>query len=189
MKVYDLDGTLSTLNSTFDFVIGYHKTTNHWLRLFLCETTRRVMNRLPISSSVKRRVLICLYFLAVKEAVLNEYFKTQYKERFLQSLTDLGVKVKTEDNSTNVLLTGCTSIPAEQIGLLFGFGHSISTKLRVVHGRIFGMTLDTYGNEKITPISNHLDGRGVTTKEAVYYTDNIESESKLVQLFGTVHKV
>jgi len=144
------------------------------------------MNRLSISAVTKRKILIFVYFFAIKTSTLEHFFDEEYQTFFSKSLTDLGSQVKAENNSEHALLTGCTSIPARQIAEWFGFREAVFTELKIIKGRAFGISLDTYGNNKITPIRNLLNKKDILFKDVTYYTDDVKSENELIKLFGTV---
>jgi len=184
--VYDLDGTLSHLNNTFDFIRRYHEARGARFRLFFLRILASFFFRTRIPVEVGRRVLIMLAFFGVSEQSLSEFFKQSYAHEFSQTLTSLGMEVKTADNSHNVLLTGCVCASARPIGRLFGFGSVICTELRTVHGRIVGVRKDTYGNRKKDAILALFKARGIHTGDATYYTDDTETESDVVRLFGSV---
>lgn len=186
MYIYDLDGTLNSLNSTFDFIKGYHKSRGFKFRISLAEFLRRVMNRLPLETEKKRKVLINLLFFGIPVDSLEKFYRDIYKEEFISALTELGKAVKGQDNSGNIMLTGCTSIPALAIADLFGFDMVVCTELSVYKGRVTGISLDTYGNKKVMPIKKLLTEKGINATDVTYYTDDIKSEDKLTSVFGTI---
>jgi len=189
MKVYDLDGTLSGVNNTFDFIKKYHDFNRAKKRLWFCEFTRRVMNRLPLADNFKRVTLIKLYFFGIKTKKLDNFFYKEYKQYFLNTLTSLGHEVLKQDNSKNIILTGCTEIPAKQISQLFNFSDCVCTEFSFYQNRVFGIKKDTYGDKKIKHIKSLLVEKGVDTSEVEYYTDDVKSEAKLVKIFKKTYVV
>jgi len=184
MKVYDLDGTLSTANSTFDFIKLFHKKNNNSIRLLSAEIVRRIMNRTKMSAGLKRAVMIRMYFFGIKKSSLEDFFDTTYLEYFKTTLTELGKEVIQLENHQSVMLTGCTSMPAEQLGQYFGFGKTISTTFHYKNDRIHKIEKDSYGNKKIPFIQEYFKQNHLALTAVTYYTDDPESEDELIKLFG-----
>ncbi|MDT0690858.1 HAD family hydrolase [Salegentibacter sp. F188] len=180
---YDLDGTLSTLNSTFDFIEGYLRHSNKFFRLYLTKiimvTLMRTGNYDPYRS---RNLVIILLFKGLQKSKLEKYFEEHYKKKFLNSLTPLGKELLERPETADVLLTGCTEIPAKQIALLFGFKTLISTEFYYKKEKIDGIKTDTYGSNK----SRFLEKGGDRT---VYYTDDLDSEKSLIPLMDEIVEV
>lgn len=190
IKVYDLDGTLSRLNNTFDFIEKYHEQTFLGrARIKIARFLRRVFNRLGVSPLLKRRLVINTYFTGLSKKRLDSFYFDFYQEIFLEQLTSLGKKVLEEDNSRNILLTGCTSVPAENISNLFNFSHCISTELSNAADFVGIVSVDTYGDEKIYYIKSLLSHLGIESSEVEYYTDDVDSEAELIKIFAKTHVV
>ncbi|MDP2649956.1 MAG: HAD family hydrolase [bacterium] len=186
IRVYDLDGTLSSLNNTFDFVRRYHTTRGAHFRLFLLRAFASFFFRFRVSPWLSRRILIMLAFFGVREDALSVFFEHSYIHEFSQTLTPLGREVKASNNEHNVLLTGCVCTSARPISEWFGFGLVICTEPRTIRGRIVGVRKDTYGNRKKDAIRDLFQARGMRTKDAVYYTDDPKTEKDVTPLFGSV---
>ena len=189
MVFYDLDGTLSTLNSTFDFIEKYHQGKNNRLRLFFCKNVSRILNRTFMSGEMKRKILIMVYFAGVRVLNLEAFFDEVYRYDFEQSLTLLGQEVLKSQDDSKVLLTGCTSVPAKQIAELFGFKEVISTTLMLKWGRILGISEDTYANKKMKFVKNCMEKYSLKKEDVIYYTDDQDGEKELATLFGEIYYV
>lgn len=180
---YDLDGTISTLNSTFDFINGYLRYKKKFLRLYLGKVIAvfliRTGNYHPYNS---RRLLIDIYFKGLHIDDLEKYFIKIYKPFFLESLTPLGVKLLQNKETADVMLTGCTEIPAKLIGDIFGFKEVISTEFLFEKGKITGIKNDTYGCLKEEFITK-------SDLRMIYYTDDLKSEESLIKLMDEIIEV
>jgi hypothetical protein len=182
--LYDLDGTISTLNSTFDFIYPYFLFKKKYVKYYSAKIFKKVVDNIPgIPYRLKRKAIILMLFYRVDVASLEFFFEVEYKEAFLQSLTGLGTQVAKQDNQDNILLTGCTEIPAKCIGHLLNFKNIISTEFRIVNGRIKGISQDTYGNYK----SQFLD-KG-PDDYFVYFTDDLKTERKLIPVMDEIVEV
>lgn len=180
---YDLDGTLSSLNSTFDFIKAYLKDRNKLFRLLLVRVVMSFLVRVKLYHPYKsRHFVINLFFKGLKKKDLEKYYHETYKAIFLNSLTPLGEKVIKKDNSNDILITGCTQIPAELIGKLFGFKEVISTEFNYKNGRIQNIKTDTYGSLKI----NFVEKK---PQEMIYYTDDLQSEKSLIGMMDQIIEV
>jgi len=184
MKVYDLDGTLSTANSTFDFIKLFHQENSNSLRLLCAEGVRRIMNRTKMDAEQKRTIMIRMYFFGLKKNTLEVFFDTTYLEYFKTTLTELGKEVLQQENHQSVMLTGCTSVPAEQLGQYFGFSETLSTTFHYKNNRVNKIEKDSYGNRKIPLIKEYIAQNHLTLTDVIYYTDDPESEDELIKLFG-----
>ncbi|WP_373056951.1 HAD family hydrolase [Zunongwangia sp. H14] len=180
---YDLDGTLSSLNSTFDFVHGFLRYKKKYGRLFLGRAIAIFLiytkNYHPIKS---RRLLIKIYFKGQKKADLENYFNKVYHPIFMESLTSLGQFLIKDKSSADVLLTGCTEVPAQQIAALFGFKKVICTEFLFKKGSISGIKTDTYGNFKVQFIKEEKE-------KMIYYTDDLASEGELIPYMDKIVEV
>jgi hypothetical protein len=183
LHYYDLDGTLSSLNSTFDFIYGYLKNKRKYVRLFLGKSIALFLILTKTYHPVKSRsLLINIYFWNLKTDTLEEYFENVYKPIFLKSLTSLGRSLLNETDKADVMLTGCTEIPAKKIASLFGFKEVISTEFYYNNGKIKGIKTDTYGNFKV----KHLLKR---KERMIYYTDDLRSEKSLISIMDEIVEV
>jgi hypothetical protein len=181
IEVYDLDGTLSHLNNTFDFIFSYHYETKHFAVYFLYKLINKIVVYFPfVDYQYKRAFIINFLFFGVSVSKLEAFFDNQYKYYLLSRLTPLGKNLLQKDNSNNVMLTGCTEIPAQQISNIFGFGSLISTTFHISNGRIYGIVGDTYGNLKKHYIEKK-EGLHMT-----YYSDDMVSESDLYEIMDEV---
>jgi len=180
---YDLDGTLSTMNSTFDFITGYLKNRRKLIRLGIVKSFLVSLLYLNKYHPYKSRFMIIeFFFKGLIRTDLEDYFQKEYKPKFLESLTPLGKEIMAKNNEHNVLLTGCTEIPALLIGDLFNFKKIISTSFNYKNDKITGIKNDTYGNLKIDYIQ-------VSHKRKVYYTDDLHSERALVDVMDEIIEV
>ena len=180
---YDLDGTLSSLNSTFDFIKAYLKDRKKLFRLFLVKVIMSFLVRARLYHPYKSRYFVInLLFKGLKKEDLEQYYHETYKEMFLSSLTSLGEKVIKRDNSNDILITGCTQIPAELIGKLFGFKEVISTEFNYKNGRIQNIKHDTYGSLKINFVQKK-------SQKMIYYTDDLQSEKSLINIMDRIIEV
>jgi hypothetical protein len=82
------------------------------------------------------------------------------------------------------MLTGCTSIPAQQLGAYFGFSETISTTFQYRRNRINKIQSDSYGNKKIPLIKEYFQQNHLALTDVTYYTDDPKSEDELIKLFG-----
>ena len=80
------------------------------------------------------------------------------------------------------MLTGCTEVPANEIGKLFGFDKVISTEFNSGK-KLKKIISDTYGNLKIGHIQKKKDQR------YIYYTDNTKTENKFIKFVDKVIEV
>ncbi|MDT0686049.1 HAD family hydrolase [Autumnicola psychrophila] len=180
---YDLDGTLSTMNSTFDFITMYLKKRKKFFRLYI---TKTIMVNLMLTKNYhpykSRYLMISMLFRGLKRTDLEAFFEEHYKDIFLQSLTPLGKKIIFINNENNILITGCTEIPALLIGEIFGFKQIISTTFNYNGDRIKGIKQDTYGNLKINFVNE-------STSRKVYYTDDLKSEQDLIKFMDEIIEV
>lgn len=191
-NVYDLDGTLSVLNNTFDFILSYHVHKNNKLRIFFVKNIIRVVRRMPfVQEHVKRRFYIFIYFFGLKTANLENFFELEYKYVFLNHLTDLGNKLykDKDENFDKILLTGCTAVPARQITNLFQLPHLICTEFVTYKGMIFFCKTDTFGNKKIKPLVNLSHDLNIPLRQMRYYTDDQYTEDELIKKFGKVELI
>jgi len=163
--MYDLDGTLSRLNNTWDFILPYlyeHSRT----RYYLVRVFNALTDRLAIAPYyIRRRWQIRLAFDRLNKRKLEKHFYEVYRQRFLNSLTRLGTQAMTEGGT---ILTGCTEIPARQIAGVLGMP-AIYSKFSFRNGRIKGLRTDTYGALK----AEYIDS------DTVYYTDTPRLEREL----------
>lgn len=189
MKIYDLDGTLSKANSTFDFIKLYHQENNKLVRLFFAEVVRKVLNRTSMTPERKRRVMIRVYFSGLKKSNLEHFFYESYLNYFKKTLTSLGKYVLQQDNHQSVMLTGCTVLPAELLGSYFGFGKTISTTFSYKGEYIKKIDIDSFGNKKIPLIEQYLVQNSLSFKDVTYYTDDPDSEDQLIKLFNDTRVV
>jgi hypothetical protein len=104
-----------------------------------------------------------------KNELLN-YYQQEYIKIFEEQLTSLGKKVKEDDNSQQIMLTGCVEIPAYIIGEYFGFGKVICTTFKLDGNLIKGIDIDTFGNHKAKYIEDNK------MKNIIYYTDDEKTE-------------
>jgi hypothetical protein len=186
MEIYDLDGTLSTANSTFDFIKLFHEENRNTLRLFCADTVRRILNRTKMNPERKRLILIKIYFFGLQKERLDIFFYNSYLEYFKNTLTKLGSEVLLQDNLNSVMLTGCTEIPAKQLGAYFGFKDTICTTFDFKNMKIRGIKQNSFANKKIRLIEEYLKQNNLSPNEVIYYTDDPRSESELIKLFGQV---
>lgn len=182
--LYDLDGTISKLNSTFDFVYPYFLFKKKYVRYYIGKFFQKVVENIPgVPYRLTRKAIILVLFYQVDVSSLKSFFEAEYKEAFLQSLTHLGTQVAKQNNEHNILLTGCTEIPAKCIGHLLNFKIVISTEFRTVNGRIKGLTQDTYGNYKLQFLDKEPDDY------FVYFTDDLKTERELTSIMDEIVEV
>jgi len=182
--LYDLDGTISTLNSTFDFVFPYFLFRKKYVRYYSAKFLKKVVEIIPgVPYRLKRKAIILMLFYQVDVSSLKSFFEVEYKDAFLQSLTGLGTQVAKQNNEHNILLTGCTEIPAKCIGHLLNFENIISTEFRTVNGRIKGISQDTYGNYKLQFLNKGPEDY------FVYFTDDLKTERKLIPVMDEIIEV
>ncbi|MDT0642514.1 HAD family hydrolase [Zunongwangia sp. F363] len=180
---YDLDGTLSTLNSTFDFAHGFLRYKKKYERLFLGRAIAIfLIYTKKYHPSKSRRLLINIYFKGQKKADLENYFEKVYCPKFMDSLTPLGHTLIGNSNSADVLLTGCTEVPARQIAALFGFRKIICTEFVFKKEKVRGIKTDTYGNFKAQFIIKEKE-------KMIYYTDDLASEEDLIPYMDKIVEV
>ncbi|MDT0675845.1 HAD family hydrolase [Autumnicola musiva] len=183
LHYYDLDGTLSSLNSTFDFIYGYLKYSKKYTRLYLGKLIMLVLIYTRTYHPIKsRRLLIMIFFRYLKKEALEEYFEEIYRPIFFNSLTSLGHLLMKDPARADVMLTGCTEIPAKKIAALFGFKKLISTEFFYKNGKIESIKQDTYGNLKIKYISKE-------SERMIYYTDDLRSEKSLISIMDEILEV
>ena len=74
VNVYDLDGTLSQLNNTFDFVFGYlHR--KHRIRYYIGRGMHFLIFKLSfLKLWIRRRILIDILFFGLSNKQLDENF-------------------------------------------------------------------------------------------------------------------
>ncbi|MDT0646272.1 HAD family hydrolase [Zunongwangia sp. F260] len=180
---YDLDGTLSSLNSTFDFIEAYLKYKKKPHRIFLAKAVNKVLRVTGYYDPYKHRsVRINILFRGLKKSHLEDYYEKIYKKRFLNSLTPLGKELLHKALATDVLITGCTEIPAKKIGELFNFKSVISTEFNYAKGKVVGIKTDTFGNLKRKYVSR-------CGEKMIYYTDDLPSEKHLVDIMDEIVEV
>lgn len=171
---YDLDGTLSNLNNSYDFAYGYYKYNRKYLRFLLVRTLHFLVKRLyVISLSQRRKIILTAMFYRLNKIDLLEYYRKEYCNLFEKELSPLGRKVKNDDNRAQVMLTGCVEVPAYIIGEYFGFGKVICTTFKSKGSVIKGIDTDTFGNLKAQYIENDQ------TKNIIYFTDDEKNEGEL----------
>ena len=76
----------------------------------------------------------------------------------------------------NILLTGCTEIPAEEIGKLFYNMKVICTEFNYDNNKISGIKKDTFGNLKLKYIHKK------SSDHFTYFTDDPKTESELMKI-------
>ncbi|MBN2566884.1 haloacid dehalogenase-like hydrolase [Candidatus Woesearchaeota archaeon] len=183
-RFYDLDGTLSHLNSTFDFIFGYLQSRRMWLRYWLGRLAHKLAYSLGFGTNARgRSLLITLLFRGLVRDDLVCYYQESYRGLFLARLTALGTRLMKTKARGAVLLTGCTEIPAKEIGKLFGFTTVISTEFSYSKGRIAGITKDTYGDFKMRYITKE---KGV---RHIYYNDDFITEPKTKEMMDATVEV
>lgn len=188
INIYDLDGTLNKLNSTFDFIKMYHKEKGNFLRIFFLRLFSFFLRFLP--TYFYRRVLIFITFFGIKEESLNIFYERTYKDFFYKNFTELGLKVKEKDNSKNILLTGCTDIPAIKIAKEFGFNMVIFTELFYYKDICLGvMKVDSFADRKKELVESYFKENNFSFKNTIYYTDDTIGEKELCKLFKEVKYV
>jgi len=178
VNFYDLDGTLSKLNNTFDFIYRYCRARNLWFRHFfgaILHTFIHYAFFLPYTT--RRKAIIKVLFFRLPSSSLERYFEEEYKAMFMKSLTDLGKEVMKKHDG--VILTACVEVPARQIAGLFGL-RLICTEFRYSRGKIIGIKKDTYGNLKLDFI------RKKKGDYYSYYTDDLESEKRLTKVMDKI---
>jgi len=179
---YDLDGTLSRLNNTFDFVFGFYLSQNKHIQYFIGKAILILIYLNIFLPKVKRRVqAINFLFIGLDRRELEEYFESKYKHIFLATLTPLGKKVIKKDNSKDLMLTGCIEIPARQIAKLYGL-EIICTEFKYQYNKIIGIKKDTYGDLKAKFFK-----KGNET--SIYYTDDVKSEQELIKKMDKVIEI
>jgi phosphoserine phosphatase len=175
--IYDLDGTLSKLNNTFDFIYHYFIYSNLYSRAIFGKLAHKIIDAVPFFPyPAKRRLIINLLFKNLIKKDLEFFFTSVYETRFLSNLTSLGQQVYSTNNHQGILLTGCTEIPANQIAELLGFKRVICTELKTTNDKIKVISKDTFGNYKAKFISKQKDDY------LIYYTDDLETENELIQM-------
>lgn len=180
---YDLDGTLSSLNSTFDFIEGYLRYEKKIIKLYFAKIVMVTLMRLGAYDPYRfRKLVILLLFKGLKKESLEAYFEEIYKPIFMNSLTPLGTSLMENKETADVMLTGCTEIPAIKIGGLFGFKKVIATEFFYKRGKVSGIKTDTYGNYKINYIQK-------SNQEKIYYTDDLQSEQSLIKIMHEIKEV
>jgi len=174
--VYDLDGTLSKLNNTFDFIVGFHTRHHNWIRLLLF----KLLCHIPVNIRTKRKWSIYVTFFGLGQTELEEYWWDTYISIFCGHYTCLGHRLLESTQMGNtVLLTGCTSIPARQIAKHLSIEQVVCTEFAYTQkGKIFGLTQDSYGDNKLNLLNALLSSpRG---QHVTYYTDTFHNEQMLI---------
>ena len=174
INYYDLDGTLSKLNNSFHFAYGYYHYKNIFVRRIVVRVIHSFIELLffmPYAN--KRRIILTAMFFNIKKESLTSYYNHFYSDFFIKHLTELGEKVIKKDNSEDVLLTGCTEIPANAINDYFGFKKVVFTTFKVKNDRIKGIDIDTFGNYK----ANYVERKG--KNKLRYYTDDEKTEQEI----------
>lgn len=173
---YDLDGTLSKLNNTFDFIFRYLHRKNIFT-YYIRRLATGIINRLIFLPYVERRkLIIILLFYGIKKQDLEDFYEKEYKKSFMNSLTKLGHDLYNNKKSSGILLTGCTEIPAKAIAKVFGINNVISTEFKCKNGRIIGIKNDTFGNLKLNYVKKN-NGDKLT-----YYSDSLRTENELIKI-------
>jgi hypothetical protein len=174
IKYYDLDGTLSKLNNSYDFAYGYYKHHKKYLRYIIVRLLHFIVKRIFILSlPVRRKIILTAMFHRLRKDKLLDYYKKEYHLFFEKELSSLGREVKNDDNSKHIMLTGCTEVPAYIIGEYFGFGKVICTTFKSEGDLIKGISIDTFGNYKAQYIQDNK------TKYIIYYTDDELTEGEV----------
>jgi len=190
LEFYDLDGTLSKLNNTFDFLKEYFKE-KYKVRYFLLYVLDRLLPFIPIDEKFKRRFLINILIYGLNSKDMEVFYEKKYKKLFMDSLTPLGKELLNRDKKENIyLLTGCIEIPAKNIANTLGFpkDNIICTTLKIKNNKIKGILNDTFGNYKIIYLQRILK-RFNEKVYLIYYTDDIKNENKLIELFDVVYLI
>lgn len=180
-EIYDLDGTLSSLNNTFDFMYSYFKYSKRERRYIAAKLIHLIFEKIPFPRyELRRRLMITVLFYNLEKSKLEYFFENTYKIHFLKNLTKLGTEVYKKGVAKDILLTGCIEVPAKQIGNLLGFQTIISTTFNESEGKIKGIMKDTYGNQKKKFILKKQDDH------FTYYTDEPDQEQKLLEIMDKV---
>lgn len=181
---YDLDGTLSNLNNTFAFIEGYLRSNKKFVRFFIASNLLRALVITHTYNPYKhRKFIILVYFRGLKKKDLENYYNKHYKHAFLRSLTLLGKELYENPTSADVMLTGCTEIPAKLIASIFPFKEVISTEFLYKNGKIRGINSDTHGSNKRMFVSKR------EKEKAIYYTDDLNSEKSLINFMDIIIEV
>ena len=154
------------------------------MRYYFGKIVVKFLTGIKIFDDIKtRKVLINMLFYNMTEKELKNYFEKTYKKIFFDNLTDFGKKTIKKDNKKNILLTGCTEIPAIQIGEIFNFRKIICTTFRYKNGKIKGINKDTYGNLKM----GHIIKR--KNDYFIYYNDDINTENELEKIMDEINLI
>lgn len=179
-QFYDLDGTLSKYNNTFDFIFWFLYKRKKW-RYYFGKIAIKIINKTKVLTYTQRRKLMILtLFYGTKKEDLASFFENEYKEAFLKNLTKLGNKILDDKDKGSVLLTGCTEIPAKQISRIFGFEKVICTTFNCKNDYIVGIKDDTFGNFKLGYVNKK------NNDYFTYYTDDIKSENELKKIMDNI---
>ena len=180
-QFYDLDGTLSRINNTFDFIFRFYLYKRYRYRYYFGKIANKIISKLTILPyTYRRRLLITILFYGIKKADLIKFYKFKYKKYFMENLTELGYKLLKNKNSNGILLTGCTEIPANSIGKIFNLKMVISTEFVYKNNRIVGIKKDTFGNFKLKYVTKKKNDK------FEYYTDDIKTECDLKKIMDKI---
>lgn len=114
VAVYDLDGTLFNLNSTFDFILLFQNKKRRFFLVALFRIIRRLVN-IFISDFYKRRnIYIWFLLIGVDFEELKNFYYEFYELLLFKNITPFGRRV-IESNSDIIIVSGCLSIPGEWI--------------------------------------------------------------------------
>ena len=119
-------------------------------------------------------------FYGLNKNNLILFFNNTYKRLFLNTLTELGEKVKSNSKESDILLTGCTEIPAILIAKIFCIKNIICTEFLYNENKIIGIKKDTFGNLKVNYFKKD------TNLKYRYFTDDIKTEKDICNVMDNV---
>jgi len=178
--VFDLDGTLSTLNSTFDFLRLYYFSNKKFFRsLLVIITGLRFIGPLIIrifgtykQFNDTNYARIYLLTKGLKEKELDRYVPMYWQE-FKKSKTNLCILIDAllKKGKKIIIATSCPSLPAKYIAKEFNIKDIVCSEYELVQGELTGRL-----SVKTAQKKSKLLKRYIGKNKLVYFSDEIEDD-------------
>jgi len=159
MAFMDLDGTLISkhINNTYDFIRAYISLKGDKIRLTAYKLLVKIISFLPLNCRKKVEKYVWLLtmlmlFYGYNKSELERFAKdfwTKYVRRYVNTKADDLLKKLKNEGFKVVLLTRCVEVPATQLAEFFGFDSVICSKFKVKNGKIKGISLPIFAEDKV----------------------------------------